>query len=109
LERWWSTKYKLPCCHSLFQETTFFEHLVDYFLDYYEANPLEQHRNEDGTIQFKATGDDLIDRWEKELSQGNTPDLMEAFSEEQKNSIIKRLERVKNNPQAEYLRTMYPR
>jgi hypothetical protein len=99
LERWWSTKYKLPSSHKLFQETTFFEHLVDYFQDYYEANPLESHRNDDGTIQFKDTGDSIIDKWEKEISEGNTPDLFETFSESQKQSIIKRLEEAKGvNP-----------
>lgn len=108
MERWWITKYRLPWNHELAQSRTFYELLVEYFEDYYEANPLEAHRNEQGNIQFRDTGDPLVDKWERDIAEGGVPDLLEAFSEPQKRSIMERLERAKNNPQASYLRHMYP-
>lgn len=107
MERWWTTKYRLPSNHKLFQKTTYFELLVDYFQDYYEANPIEQYRNEQGNIQFKDTGDPLIDKWEQEIQEGNTPDLLEAFSEEQKRSIIEKLERARGSAHVNYLRHLH--
>lgn len=100
MERWWSTKYKLPSSHKLFQESIYFDLLVEYYQDYYEANPLESYRNDDGTIQFKDTGDALIDSWEQTLADGNTPNIMDdAFSPEQQRAIIERLERARGqNP-----------
>lgn len=58
-----------------------YDHLIDFYLDKFEEKPLEAHRNSDGNIQFKNTGDDLIDQWEEQLAKGLTPDLMEAFDE----------------------------
>jgi hypothetical protein len=80
LRRWWAEKYKLPSNHELFQGSTLFELLTDFWEDYYYKSPLEAHRNEKGEIQFSHTGDDLIDKWEKELSEGKSPDYLEAFS-----------------------------
>lgn len=57
----------------------------------YEENPLEAHRNEDGHVQFKDTGDEFIDRWEEQIAAGESPDMMEAFSEEQ----LKKLDRLR--------------
>lgn len=65
--------------------------MVEFWEDYYAQRPLEAHRNKDGHVQFKDTGDDMIDRWEQQLAEGETPDFMEAFSEEQR----KRLERLR--------------
>lgn len=62
---------------------TEFDLLTEYYEDYYKENPLEAHRNEDGHIQFKDTGDPLIDEWEEKIARGEAPDLTEAFSEEQ--------------------------
>jgi hypothetical protein len=80
IRRWWQEKFKLPSNHELFQNSTFFELLTDFWEDYYHRNPLEAHRNEKGEIQFSSTGDELIDKWEKELAEGKTPDYLEAFS-----------------------------
>jgi len=51
-------------------------------VDRFEKDPLEVHRQQDGEIQFKDTGDDLIDRWEQQLADGDDVDLMEAFTPE---------------------------
>lgn len=61
--------------------------MVEYWLDVYDEKPLEAHRNEDGFIQLKDTGDDLIDRWEEKIAAGEEPDLKEAFSPEVWESI----------------------
>lgn len=56
--------------------------LVEYKIDLFEKKPLEAHRNENGEIQFKDTGDDMIDKWEAQIAKGEIPDLYEAFDEE---------------------------
>lgn len=60
-----------------------FELLVEFWEDHYTENPLEASRLADGRIQFKDTGDDLIDKWEEQLIDGERPDFMEGFSPEQ--------------------------
>lgn len=40
------------------------------------------HRQADGEIQLKNTGDNLIDKWEQQLADGDEPDLLEAFTPE---------------------------
>ena len=87
LRRWWTEKYKLPSNHELLQNSTVFDLLVDFWLGHYERNSLEAYRNEDGVIQFINTGDELIDKWEKELSEGKTPDYLEGFSQEEIDKI----------------------
>lgn len=82
LARWWVKKYQLPSNHNLFLSRTPFDLLVELFTDKYEERPIESYRNEAGEIQFKDTGDDLIDRWEEQIAKGQIPDLMEAFDQE---------------------------
>jgi hypothetical protein len=91
LARWWTKKYQLPYNHELFQERTTYDLLVEYYADHFDKNPLEAHRNPDGHVQFKNTGDPLIDRWESLIAEGKTPDFGEAFSDEDK----ERLERMR--------------
>lgn len=91
MSRWWVKKYRLPSNHELFQSRTLFEHLADFWLDKYEQKPIEAHRNADGEIQFKDTGDELIDRWEEQIAKGESPDLFEAFDEES----IKHMEKLR--------------
>jgi hypothetical protein len=44
--------------------------------------PIEAYRNADGEIQFKDTGDPLIDKWEEQIASGETPNLADAFDPE---------------------------
>ena len=94
LARWWIQKYKLPSNHSLFTSRTPFDLTVEYYEDYFERNPLERHRNEDGHVQVKNTGDAQFDRWEADIAEGYEPDLMEAFSEGELARIAKMRARV---------------
>ena len=91
LARWWVKKYRLPSNHELFQNSTLFELLTDFWLDKFEQKPIEAHRNAKGEIQFRDTGDTLIDRWEAQIADGEIPDLMEAFDEES----IRHIEKLK--------------
>jgi hypothetical protein len=91
LERWWVKKYRLPSNHDLFVDRTLYDHLIDFYLDKFEQKPIEAHRNVDGEIQFKDTGDELVDRWEEQIAAGQIPDLFEAFDEES----IRHLEKLK--------------
>ncbi len=83
LAQWWEKKYQLPSNHNLFQERTLESLLTEFWADVYAKNPLEAHRQEDGEIQLKNTGDPYIDKWEEELAQGLVPDYEEMFTEEQ--------------------------
>lgn len=105
LERWWSDKYKLPSNHDLFQSRTKFDLLVEFYEDYYDKNPLDAHRNADGTIQFKDTGDDMIDKWEAEIAAGLTPDFYEDLSPEDQEKV-KRLREKRNKSRASGGRSM---
>lgn len=65
--------------------------MVEYHRDYFDANPLEVHRGDDGFVKFTNTGDPLIDEWEEKIAAGEVVDLTEAFTEEQFDSITRRL------------------
>ncbi len=96
LRRWWTNKYKQPWTHKAFQEASIFELLVEYYEDVFEKDPqamLEAGRGEDGEVVFEETGDPLIDKWEKELAMGITPDLTEGLPAHE----IKRLNEEKKN------------
>lgn len=82
LARWWSKKYRLPSNHELFQNSDIYELCVEFWVDKYESKPIESYRNDKGEIQFTDTGDDLVDRWEQQIADGEIPDLLEAFDEE---------------------------
>jgi len=71
--------------HECFQNSTLFDLVVEFYEDLFEEDPkamLDAARGDDGEIVFEETGDDLIDKWERELSQGKTPDLTEGYSKE---------------------------
>lgn len=72
----------MPWNHELFQTRTLLDLLVEYWLDVFDEKPLEAHRNEDGFIQLRDTGDALIDKWEEQIAAGQEPDLTQAFSAE---------------------------
>jgi hypothetical protein len=60
--------------------------------DRFESDPkalLEASRGEDGEIVIEETGDDLIDKWEKELAQGLQPDLTEGLSKQELEKLEK--------------------
>lgn len=73
-----------------------FDLLVEFYEDYFERNPMEAHRQSDGEIQLKDTGDTLIDKWEQELADGKVPDLWESFSPSARDGIKARLKTKKS-------------
>lgn len=77
----------------MFQERTLLDLLVEYHLDVFENKPIEAHRQADGEIQFTDTGDPLIDKWEQQLAEGTTPNLLESFNPE----AIEKLKKLKNS------------
>lgn len=62
----------------MFLDRTLDDLEIEFWVDYYEKNPLEAHRNENGEIQFH-TDDDLLNKWEEQIAKGETPDLEQAF------------------------------
>jgi hypothetical protein len=87
LGQWWAEKYHLPWNHELFQTCTVEELLTEFYLEGYQKNPLEAHRNADGEIQLTNTGDPYVDKWEEEFAQGLHPDLEEMFTPEERANI----------------------
>jgi hypothetical protein len=51
--------------------------MVEYLEDMIEHDPMEAWSSAD--IGFKRTGDKAIDKWEKEIAEGKTPDLGETI------------------------------
>ena len=96
LRRWWTTKYQLPWTPSNLEDLSVFDLLVEFYEDLFESDKTALYdaaRGEDGEIVFEETGDPLIDKWEKELAMGITPDLMEGLGQE----AIKSLKREKDS------------
>lgn len=95
LERWWRQKYKLPSNHELFTSRTIIDLLVEFWEDIFIENPTKMLQAADGT--FTETGDELIDKWERQIAQGEMPDLREAFPDGEIHKIARKVER--NRPQ----------
>ena len=65
--------------------------MVEFYEYFFEENPNEMikaGKDKDGNIQFKDTGDDLIDHWEEQIARGQMPDLTEGMTEEEKNKFL---------------------
>lgn len=97
LKKWWSRKYKLPPNHPLFINQS----LADLTLEMYEDSlvrkdeimeELKEAKGEASSALLKQlnavskllgedeyTSDPLIDKWERELEEGLTPDLNETL------------------------------
>lgn len=89
----------MPSTHDLFQNATTFDLLVEFFEDQFEKDPnsmLMAAKGDDGEIVFEETGDPLIDKWEKELAMGLTPDLTEGMSERDKKILENEREKKKH-------------
>ena len=67
--------------------------LVMFWEDYYHNNPIDAKRTPSGEVFF-STGDPLIDKWEREISMGIEPDLLEGLSPEQREKEQKALTRL---------------
>ena len=63
---------------------TLFEILVAFWEDVYRKNPMMPKQTKGGGVAYTNTGDPLIDKWERELAMGLTPDLLEGLSPEQR-------------------------
>jgi len=96
VKRWWSRKYNLPPNHGLLENQTMGELLLEMYEDaMVEREDVQQSLSRgDGSVQEMQSRlrelnvlldgeesdefkDDLIDKWERELLEGNIPDLDE--------------------------------
>lgn len=72
--------------------------MVEFYEDIFEQDPtqaLEAARTLEGEVLFEETGDELIDKWERELAMGLDPDLTEGMSQENKDQLKKDQDRSK--------------
>jgi hypothetical protein len=53
---------------------------VEYFMDWSEDDPMQEHASTDG-VQFR-TGDEVVDEWEEALARGETPDFEASVDSE---------------------------
>lgn len=96
IKRWWINKYQLPTTHALFGEQTLADLTQELYEDLYQerinllakleegthgAKELEERLNEINKIlgEDYYAGDALVDKWEKELEEGLTPNLEEGL------------------------------
>lgn len=78
LKQWWSEKYKLPDNHPLLLDKTLEELIVEYYTDYYRANPQELNNFEIKNNLIDSSSDE---EWFKQtMGEDYTPE--HAFSEE---------------------------
>lgn len=83
--------------HEIAQSQTLPDLLVEFYEDYFTKNPSEARkvRSKGGDFFFEETGDPLIDKWERELQSGITPDLEEGLSQKEKEKLRKEREKVR--------------
>lgn len=102
LKRWWSKKYKLPPNHELFLNQNIGELNLEMYEDWmvrkdeledlmlnrpelFDPSQMRGMQRELDSLNA-ALGendfveDDLIDKWERELAEGKTPDLTEGLN-----------------------------
>lgn len=90
----------MPWTPDYIKDLTVFDLLVEFYEDLFEndKNALyDASRGEDGEILFESTGDELIDKWEKELSMGIEPDLTEGLPEKERQRLYKEKEKFKRD------------
>jgi len=74
LRRWWTKKYQKSPNSEEYKGYTLFDLLTEFFEDYYSNEPSKM---KDLDLPFSPTGDPMVDKWEREIEQGLTPDIME--------------------------------
>ncbi len=87
LRRWWVEKYRLPPTSAEYLAYTAEDLLVEFFEDHFAAHPEQELRrkvHERSGQPYYVTGDPLIDKWEREIAEGNEPDLDEALTDAQR-------------------------
>lgn len=95
LRRWWTDKYKLPWTPSNVGDFTVLDLLTEFYEDLFEEDKqalYEASKNEDGELVFESTGDDLIDKWEREIAMGIEPDLTEGMAPDDRYALIEEQE-----------------
>jgi hypothetical protein len=105
LRRWWVRKYGLPWTSPHAQQQTEAELLVEFYEDWFHEHPEERRKvlSKDGEFYFEETGDEQIDKWEKELAMGLEPDLEEGLAPAAREQLKK--EREKSGHRRQSVRT----
>jgi hypothetical protein len=75
--------------------------LAAFWEDYYEDHKLEARKGKDGEVVFE-TGDQYIDKWEKELAMGITPDLLEDLPSWHRDKMQKEQDRLEKQSKKNY-------
>jgi len=71
--------------------------MIEFFEDYYAQDKKrvwKDEREDLGAVGLPTSGDPLIDRWEKQISEGINPDLTEGLPEEERKKLKDRVRRV---------------
>jgi hypothetical protein len=78
LQRWWCNKFNRPRKDPLLAEYTYDELLMEWLEDEIEKDPMAAYSKdalEKGLI-FANTGDELVDKWERDIAAGKKPDIV---------------------------------
>jgi hypothetical protein len=97
LKRWWVSRYNLPPNHPLFVGQSVAELNLEWFEDLMLRRVALQEMIDEGNCDYSATSkeldeinqalgeqavesDDLIDKWERQIANGEMPDLDEGLN-----------------------------
>lgn len=77
LRRWWTNKYRLPITSDAWRNADYDDLLVEFFEDQIleDDDLAKELRLKYLGYEMAKTGDPLIDMWEKQIAQGQVPDL----------------------------------
>jgi len=82
---WWTKKYQKSPRSPEYLSYTIFELVVEFFEDYYAQNRGEMYGLD---LPPDNTGDQMIDKWEREIRSGIVPDLMEDLPKDEAEKIL---------------------
>ena len=76
LRRWWTKKYRLPITSEHWKESFFEDLYVEFFEDLlFEDEDFARVQRLKYLGVEVITGDDLLDLWERQIAQGQVPDM----------------------------------
>ena len=94
---WWTKKYQKSPRSPEYLSYTIFELVVEFFEDYYSENKSEMYSLD---LPGASTGDQMIDKWEKEIRSGIVPNLTEDLPPEEAEKILRWSRKAYKNKQA---------
>ena len=81
---WWTKKYQKSPNSDEFRRYTLFELMTEFYEDVYTHRPDDMP---DLDLPEVVAGDDMVNKWEREISEGVEPDILEDLPPEVANKL----------------------